>query len=108
LFRPRKTNVCRQSGCSMSSNCRFGKRRNKVAMVISASNAGKLGANAVVNTTAERHRADVASHDVESIRVRIDLWVAIGGAEKTDNRLALFKRDAVDVVDMLQRCSACH
>ena len=68
-------------------------------------NASELGADAVVNTAAERKRADVASADVEPIRVRIDLRVAIGRAEQTD-RLALFKRDAADFIDVFKRRAA--
>ena len=37
VLRPRKTKVCRQAGCSGSSSCRPGKRRNSVAIAISPS-----------------------------------------------------------------------
>jgi hypothetical protein len=37
VVRPRKTKVCRQSGCSGSSSRRPGKRRNSVAIAISPS-----------------------------------------------------------------------
>ena len=37
LLRPRRTNVCRQSGCSMSSMRRLGKRRSSVLIAISPS-----------------------------------------------------------------------
>jgi len=37
VVRPRKTKVCRQSGCSGSSSCSLGKRRNSVAIAISPS-----------------------------------------------------------------------
>ena len=37
LLRPRRTNVCRQSGCSMSSRRRVGKRRSSVLIAISPS-----------------------------------------------------------------------
>jgi len=37
LLRPRRTNVCRQSGCSVSSMRRLGKRRSSVLIAISPS-----------------------------------------------------------------------
>jgi hypothetical protein len=59
-----------------------------------AFDAGQLGADAVMNSPAERQRPHVASGGVETIGVRVDCRVTIGPAEQTHDSLPLFRQSA--------------
>ena len=59
--------------------------------------AGKLGAQAMVDAAAERHRPDVLAADIEPVGIGILRRIAVGRAQQGDDAFVLGQRHAADL-----------